>query len=276
LLVLLLVLYGWFNYSITGMVFPNTLYAKQLEYADALQQSFFLRIGRILLVPISGAGLFLIPGFIQSVRQAIIKRDVWLASAILWFFGYGTIYAIKLPMVYQHGRYHIPLIPVFFLIGIIGTVSLYNEVCKTKPKSKTLVKMILGLSGVTALLFVAVGQTAFITDIRTIDRLMIEPAEWINANTPDDALIAAHDIGAMGYFGEREIIDLAGLLEPEIIPIIRDEKAIQEYLLKHEADYLVVFKDWYPDLNDFGKVEKQFAFPVSDGNEIVEIRNLYK
>ena len=273
-ILIMLGLYGWFNYSTTGTVFPTTMYAKQLEYADTLQQSIFLRMGKIFLVPVSGAGLFLIPGFIQSVRQAIVKRDVWLASAILWFIGYGTIYAIKLPMVYQHGRYHIPLIPIFFMIGIIGTVSLYSAVIKNKPKWKPLAKMTIGLSGVTAILFAVVGQTAFINDIRTIERLMIEPAEWINANTPDDALIAAHDIGAMGYFGERDIIDLAGLIEPEIIPIIRNESAIREYLIKLDADYLVVFEDWYPDLKDFGKEEKQFDFSVSGANEIVEIRNL--
>ena len=42
-------------------------------------------------------------------------------------------------------------------------------------------------------------------------------------NTPPDALIAAHDIGAVGYFGQRRLLDLAGLVSPEVIPFIRDE-----------------------------------------------------
>ncbi|MBA4385938.1 MAG: hypothetical protein C0410_14460, partial [Anaerolinea sp.] len=111
----LLFLYGWFNYSISGSIFPNTFYAKQVEYASVLQESFFHRLGNILLVPISGTGLFLIPGFIYSICSSIKKWNWWLISSLLWFFGYGIIYALRLPMVYQHGRYLFPLIPVFYL-----------------------------------------------------------------------------------------------------------------------------------------------------------------
>jgi len=273
-IILLLFLYGWFNYSITGMIFPNTLYAKQLEYADALNQSFFLRLGLIFLVPISGAGLFLIPGFMAAVRQAFINRNVWLASAILWVLGYGGIYMFRLPMVYQHGRYIIPLIPVFFLIGIIGTVYLFQIMKVQKQKWLSFARTLVIASGLVSAVFAISGTFAFIADLRTIDRLMVEPAKWIRLNTPRDALIAAHDIGAMGYFGDRNIIDLAGLIQPDIIPIIRNEDALREFINDHNADYLVVFRDWYPNLVDFGETVKQFVLTVNGETETVEIRVL--
>ncbi|HMN62779.1 MAG TPA: hypothetical protein PJ988_20600, partial [Anaerolinea sp.] len=67
-------------------------------------------------------------------------------------------------------------------------------------------------------------------------------------NTPADALIAAHDIGALGYYGGRNILDLAGLISPEVIPFIRDESRIASYLTEKQVDYLVTFPDWYPVL----------------------------
>ncbi len=66
----ILVLYGIFNYSISGSVLPNTFYAKQMEYVSVLQQPFLLRLGSILLVPISGVGVFLVPGFVLSIIRS--------------------------------------------------------------------------------------------------------------------------------------------------------------------------------------------------------------
>jgi len=56
------------------------------------------------------------------------------------------------------------------------------------------------------------------------------------------------DFGALGYFGGRPILDLAGLVSPEVIPFIRDEPAIENYLDDHRADFLVTFPGWYPYL----------------------------
>ena len=87
-------------------------------------------------------------------------------------------------------------------------------------------------------------------------------------------MIAVHDIGAMGYFGDRKIIDLAGLIQPELIPVIRDEQGIKDYLVHSNADYLVAFKDWYPGLAGFGEVEKSFNLDTSTGSEVVEVKKL--
>jgi hypothetical protein len=42
---------------------------------------------------------------------------------------------------------------------------------------------------------------------------------WLRDNTPDDAVIAALDIGALGYGSERRILDLMGLVSPEILAL---------------------------------------------------------
>jgi hypothetical protein len=41
---------------------------------------------------------------------------------------------------------------------------------------------------------------------------------------------------------------LAGLVSPEVIPFIRDEARLREWLNASGADYLVTFPGWYPDL----------------------------
>ena len=273
-LIVLLVAYGWVNYSISGKVLPNTFYAKQLEYASVLNQPLWLRLVKIFLIPISGAGVFLIPGFIYSVKKAITAKNLWLAGAILWFLGYGLLYALRLPMTYQHGRYLFPLIPVFFVIGVYGSLELAQVVCAHEPRGKKLINLVVACSFCCAILFGIIGVKALVDDNRTINRLMVEPALWIKENTAESAVVAVHDIGAMGYFAEHQMIDLAGLINPEVIPFIRDQEKIKEYLIQEKADYLVVFSDWYDELSDFGKPIKTFEW--SDGNrvETVEVRDI--
>ncbi len=60
--------------------------------------------------------------------------------------------------------------------------------------------------------------------------------------------MAAHDIGALGYFGGRRVLDLAGLVTPDVVPFIRDESRLRLWLDERQADYLMTFPGWYPGL----------------------------
>jgi hypothetical protein len=104
---------------------------------------------------------------------------------------------------------------------------------------------------------------------------MVETARWISINTAPGDLIAAHDIGAMGYFGQRRLVDLAGLVSPEVIPFLRDEARLAEYLDQLGVAYLVTFPGWYDKL-DAGKEiiftpQAPFA-PVSGGEHMAVYR----
>ncbi|MDQ2692773.1 MAG: hypothetical protein M3Y68_12120, partial [Chloroflexota bacterium] len=57
-----------------------------------------------------------------------------------------------------------------------------------------------------------------------------------------------HDIGALGFFVPNPLIDLAGLTSPEVVPFIRDEARLAEYLDENSVDYLITFPSFYPQL----------------------------
>jgi hypothetical protein len=92
---------------------------------------------------------------------------------------------------------------------------------------------------------------------------MVDTARWVAANTPPGSRVAAHDIGALGYFGQRPLIDLAGLITPDVIPFIRDEQRLGQFLDKQQADYLVTFPAWYPRLVEGREVEYSGDQPYS-------------
>ena len=103
-------------------------------------------------------------------------------------------------------------------------------------------------TGLVLVIFWGLGGFAYAKDVAYIESEMVATANWISENVPAGVLIATHDIGALGYFGNHELVDMAGLVSPEVIPIIQDESRIAAYLNERQVSFLVTFPDWYPTL----------------------------
>jgi hypothetical protein len=156
-----------------------------------------------------------------------------------------------------------PAMPVFFLIGVYGLLKMAQEIRVPAAWIQRLRFAYIILVGLTTMGFCVLGANSYAQDVGVIQTEMVASAQWIAAETPPDALIAAHDIGALGYYGNRRILDLAGLISPEVVPFIRDEIQLSDYLDQQGADYLVVFPDWYATLPSGKPVVYQTGGAVS-------------
>jgi hypothetical protein len=239
--------YLGFNRVLAGAIWPNTFYAKQAEYALLQLIPYWLRYLTQARLPLVGAGLLLLPGFLRFVFLAWRRRQwAWLAG-VVWWLGYVGIYAWRLPVAYQHGRYLMPAMPVFFLWGAAGMIELLqlgSPVFGRRVASRV-------WASATLLLLVGfwfLGARSYARDTAFIETEMVAAAGWIAEEAPADALIAAHDIGAIGYFGGRDLLDMAGLVSPDVIPFIRDEVALSQHLDENQVTLLVTFPSWYPYL----------------------------
>ncbi|MEN8006687.1 MAG: hypothetical protein ABFS42_06695 [Candidatus Krumholzibacteriota bacterium] len=47
----------------------------------------------------------------------------------------------------------------------------------------------------------------------------LELGDWLRSNTPEDAVVAALDIGALGFASDRTVLDLMGLVSPRIMEL---------------------------------------------------------
>ena len=243
-----LIPYLIFNYYVAGTLFPNTFYAKQMEYSILRGIPIYARVWSLLKLPLIGSGILLLPGFIYEVWQSIKHKKRYLISAFLWWAGIIGIYAVNLPVTYQHGRYLIPSMLVFYLISLIGMASIIKWLNTKKEKWKLLSFLWVCCVGGVQISFLILGAGTYAKDVAIIETEMVASAKWIASNTEDNALIAAHDIGALGYFGERRIVDLAGLINPDVIPIIRNEDALKSYLNEKDVNYILTFPSWYTSL----------------------------
>jgi hypothetical protein len=81
-------------------------------------------------------------------------------------------------------------------------------------------------------------------DVGFIEAEMVATAHWLNQHTSPEDLIAVHDIGAVGYLTDRPLLDLAGLISPEVIPFIANAEQLADWMIRHEASYAVFFPDF--------------------------------
>jgi hypothetical protein len=241
--------YLGFNYALSGDIWPNTFYAKQAEYAVLRQLPWLTRLGRELAQPFVGPGAVLVPGIVLWVVDKVRGRRWAELAPLLWAMAYLAAYAARLPVIYQHGRYAIPTVPTLVVLGMLGTLGwldLSSQRAWRRIVSRTWLATWLLVTGA----FWVIGGNAYARDVAVINTEMVDTSNWIRQHTPPGSVIAAHDIGALGYFGDRPILDLAGLVNPEVIPFIRDEAHLADYLQSRGADYLMTFPGWYPSLTE--------------------------
>ncbi|NIS79409.1 MAG: hypothetical protein GTO14_04185 [Anaerolineales bacterium] len=190
----------------------------------------------------------MIPGILLVVWKIIQQRAWSRAAPLIWVIVFLAVYAWRLPVTYQHGRYVMPVMAVVFILGLEGMFG-WVKPRSTSTGLRVLSQAWIGVVPVVATVFLVLrGFQAYAQDVAFIETEMVRTSRWIAVNTEPDAIIATHDIGALGYFGERAMLDLAGLVSPQVIPIIRDESAIASYLDSEGANYLMTFPNWYPQL----------------------------
>jgi hypothetical protein len=241
---LLIVPYLAWHFSVTGLPFPNTFYAKQQEYAAIIAVvPFPVRWLQVSGPTLVGAQFLLVPGALIAL-YTLARRRRWIALLpALWWAALTALYAWRLPVTYQHGRYLIPAIPILVIYGVGGTWSVLDP-ASPHPWRRILSRAAALTLPVVLLLFVAVGARAYAADVGFIEGEMAQTALWLRDNTPPDALIAVHDIGAVGYLADRPLLDLAGLVTPQVIPFITDTEKLLAFMQERGASYVVFFPDW--------------------------------
>jgi len=246
----LFVPYLFFNLVLAGTPWPNTFYAKQAEYASWQAEPLSVKLGEFAGTYFVGTTLALLPAVLILVLKSIQKRGWGILLTFVWVLGYAGLYTARLPL-YQYGRYVMPTLPIFLVLGLVFLV-FWLPVVRTHAQRRLRFAW-LALIGMMGHIFWGYGAYLYAQNVSWIESEMVQTAHWTAENLPADALVAVHDIGALGYFdSQRQLIDLAGLISPEVVPFIRDEKRLAEHLREQGATHLVVFPGWYDPILFFG------------------------
>jgi len=127
--------------------------------------------------------------------------------------------------VWVISRYVSPLAPVMLLAMSVMAEWLMEGVAVTVSLRKTARTIILTSVIATLLLNGWVFTSEVLPHARKfpvgVKECYSKLGTWLRDNTPDDAVVAALDIGALGYSSERRVLDLMGLVSPEMMVLGR-------------------------------------------------------
>ncbi len=133
--------------------------------------------------------------------------------------------------------------------------------------------VVLGIAGLALAMQLAglnVEAKLYANDVRSINEGDVAAARWLADHTAPDALVAANDIGAMAYFGQRRIVDLVGLASPEVVEVLAStprasaarEQQLRDLLVARGVDYVVIFPEWFPTLAQDRALVEETRFTV--------------
>jgi len=238
--------YLLFSLRTAGHLLPNTFSAKAT--VDLRPDLDFLSLAARYLILDNPP---LLPFVILGVG-ALFGRARLLSA---WTVGLPLAYAFLHADLYQHGRYLMPLIPCHAAAGVLGLLEAgrlaRRRGWRWRGARRTLVIFVA---------LVAVGGTAwrlpamakqFAANVDNINQMHVSIGRWVVENTPPGARLALNDIGAIAYVSEREVIDLAGLVTPEVVPLLRTPdpaSGLIDFLRERRVDTVIIFPNWFPSL----------------------------
>lgn len=252
--------YFLFNYFLSGSILPNTYIAK-IEYYNKMNRALFLE-NDVLKYFTEAEFILIWPPFLIYtivIIKSIIKREYNTHLLFLLFIiGLIAVYYLKLPFAHRFGRYLMPVIPFYILIAIAGVKFISDFILlkfsKNKPALPNFVFILYSIAAVG--LFASYNSNSkddFTFLSKYSNDRHVAAGRWLKQNTPESAIVATHDIGAVAFYGERKIIDMAGLVTPELIEHIQDKDYaayMNDYLSKRKVDYIVTLRNWFEVVND--------------------------
>ncbi len=267
-----LVLTFIWNYHLTGTVFPSTLIGRRWIIGAPMSAETnvlksvgnFLRIvgvwgyrllefsfGKALLTKIGLPDLLAwalsgLCGFVCFVGFWRYLNKMRFATRGLFVWGVLSIlaYSIMMPTRGHAGRYQ----PMIIVLAMLCFLSGMEYFWRVRVKGFKVGKIVVIASVFLSLSSVYVWCRITQMSLLHFDRVHISAAKWIAKNTSVDAKISAFDIGALAYFGNREIIDLGGLIDPSAGRAMYEGEIVR-YIYDNKADYLVmIFPYTQPDV----------------------------
>jgi len=262
--------YALFAYATTRHLLPNTFLAKATpEFALSLR---LLReyVRFMLWEDNPVVGLLLPIGWLVWAVMALKphnRNNNGFSSLLVpaWTLLFPLLMAFVTKRLWHNGRYLMPVVPFNFSLALVGLNWLADWTGRkwTKGAIRQTVKTIPHLIWLTGLILTLAASTyqaaqwadQFAWNVDNINDMQVALGHWAAGHTSPGAVLALNDIGAIGYLSQRRVVDVVGLVSPEVIDTLQgkapgweQDAALCRFLSYRHPDYAILFPNWYPEL----------------------------
>ena len=259
-------LYAWTMAEATGDARPSTLEGRRImwfqdvptagpvELAERMLAMWAERLAEHALAVSSDGLLFWIVLGLGLGGAFVVFQRRWIrfGTLLLWGVTHIAVYMVLLPTTGHGGRYQ-PLTPALFLgLGWVGAwtvVSALSARFVPSPRARvvTLVGLAVLMGAPTARSLLAWSHAHHDAVAHIWDTEVAMGREV--ASLPRSATVASFDIGGIGYFGRRELIDLGALVDASLVTAMRDSN-VWPLLRARRVTHVVVPEGFAHDFPD--------------------------
>ncbi|MGF6871732.1 hypothetical protein [Paraburkholderia sp. MM5477-R1] len=227
-----------FNYYYYGAFLPATGSAKLGQGKSGLwgEGLIFLHVQYMKGAFFGGDSRllwFMLPVGLVGVLSAFGKRMVWLVIFYLLLLGSFYVF-LHIP------NYHWYYAPFFFFGLLFVGTGVWKILELTYQRAR---KNIAFLALFCAFFIAAGGFFYHSFNLSNVRRGPMEAykniGEWLKANTPGNAVVATVEIGTIGWYSERYVIDILGLTNRYNADYIA-RGDVYSWLTRYSPDYIVV------------------------------------
>jgi hypothetical protein len=247
--VLLGVLLAWWYF---GTPIPNSLAAKRALAAGSAGLRFWPQSAELarrhagrLWPAVVGLGL-LGQWPLLRARSRCLRLLSWFALCLAVLYpllgvAYAPWYVLPMAVALLYG--------LAFLVGFLARLGA-GAGAAAAPAGR-----VLALAGAVAA-FAPVALSLAPAEARWLRRFSWPPhlqayreaAEWLQVNAPPAASVSYYEVGALGYFSDRTVIDMVGVVTPELLPYVRGHDFAGAFLAR-PGDFALYHPDrgpWMP------------------------------
>ncbi len=249
--------YFAFNEAIGGSLFPTSVRVKtQFDLGVVARERTVAgqwldlwgipqRAGRF-----EGDAAFLLPALAVGALLTLRRWPVLVA----YLLGFPLAFALVGQHAGQYGRYIVYVIPVGIVLGLEGLDYFGRRAFGRRGRSALVAAGVLCVGWqLVSGWHMGIAHGWNVRNINDMHRYIGETMR--KANSPGDT-IAVNDVGAMGYFSDCYIVDLAGLVSPL--------KPFPEMLRDYRPKAMIIFPDWFQRFATIDPQTNQVVFYDAD------------
>jgi hypothetical protein len=191
------------------------------------------------------AFILAIVGIIWTIRVAK-QWSIFIAWPILYFISYTML------GVSRYFWYYAPLVPGFLIAVGMGVTAIWRYLKQSFPNMRLHFQAI-GLISLVAIAFLAYKDLVSLSE-QPDNRFQIYRAvgEWLESHSEVDGRVGALEVGIIGFYSNRYMVDFAGIIQPPIAERLQTNSTYEDSarwgINNYLPEILVLDPSWFPAL----------------------------